>query len=221
MDNELALQGGGINASTVSEALTQPLEKVLLEAADAKTAAREVGRSPKLLAEARDKLSLVSTLASPQSPSDLYVSIQPLVIMFGPPDFGQDAEGKTLQRAWFDIYASTLKEHPKEAIEIAVAEWLRVGKPFFPKPSELHKLAEESSAEIRLIAFRLRYAVERADEYRPAPKRTVEQTQEMKAMADKLRGPDGKIHLTQSTADVVPATDRSATAAALRRLAGY
>jgi len=221
-DNELALVGGEINASTVSEALTAQLEDALLGASDAKEAAREIAKTPALLAEARDKLALVSRLARPLTPNEVYVALQPLVIMFGPPDFGQDEVAEEMQGAWFDICAKALKEHPREALDIAVSEWLRIGKPFFPKPTELNKLAEETSAEIKLIAFRLRMAVERADQHRPTPKRTPEDAAGIRAMVLEMKGADGRLHLApKSTTSVTPPTNRQATAAALRRLADY
>lgn len=219
--SELDLAGGGINASTVSEALTQQLEATLLSAGNAREAARKVSANPKLMAEAREQLGAVSRLAQPIGSTDLYVAIQPLVIMFGPPDFGQDEVAKELQKAWFDLYEAALKDHPREAIDIAVSEWLRVGKPFFPKPTELNALAEATTAEIRLIAFRLRVAVEKAEEVRPPRKRTPEDAQVVGEMLASLRGPDGRIHLAKSTASATPPTDRTATAEALRRLAQY
>ena len=219
--NELALVGGGINASTVSEALTQQLEDALLRATDAKEAAKKVSADPKLLAEARDKLSLVSRLAGPTTGDDIYVCLQPLLIMFGHPDFGQDDAASELQGAWLDLYIAALKDRPKEAIEIAVQEWLRNGKPFFPKPVELNKLAEETADEIRLIDFRLKLAVRRADEHRPAPKKTPEEALAVKALVNDLKGADGKIHLAKSVDTIVPPSNRRATADALRRLADY
>lgn len=220
--SELDLVGGAINASTVSEALMPQLEEVLLKAADATEAARKIARDPKLLAAARDQLSTVSRLAQPLTENELYIALQPLVIMYGAPDFGQDAEAAHLQRAWFDIYKTTLKEHPKEAIEIAVAEVLRTHRyNKFPLPADLHKFAQETTAEIKMIEFRLRKAVQRADEHRPPPKKNPEDKEAVKAMIDDMRGADGHIHLTKASHTATPATDRRATAEALRRLAQY
>lgn len=219
--SELALVGGGINASTVSEALTPQLEDVLLRSADAKEAAKKVAATPALLAEARDKMSLISRLAGPITPDELYVALQPLLIMFGQPDFGQDEAAQELQGAWLELYIKALKDRPKEAIEIAVSEWLRKGKPFFPKPTELNALAEETADEIRLIEFRLKLAVRRADEHRPPPKKTPEEAQAVKQLVADLKGPDGKIHLSKSIDTVVPPSNRRATAEALRRMSDY
>lgn len=219
--NELALVGGAINASTVSEALTQRLEDALLRASDAKEAAKEVGRAPELLTEARDKLALVTRLASSISGEELYVALQPLLILHGPPDFGADEEAETLKLAWFAIYEKALCQHPREAIDIAVSECIRLNKyNKFPLPGYLNELAEESSTEIRLIAFRLRLAVERADQHRPIPKRTPEDQAAVKQMADTLKGPDGRIQVAKSVNSVVPPSNRRATAEALRRLGG-
>lgn len=221
-DNELALVGGANSASTVSEALTQQLEAVLLKASDAKEAAKEVAADPKLLAEAREQYNLVARLAAPVSPSDLYICLQPLLILHGPPDFGQDEEAKGLQQAWLDIYTKALGDHPKEALEIAVSECIRLRKyNDFPKPGYLNELAQAASDEIRLIAFRLKKAVERADEHRPPPKRTPEDAQAVKGMIEEMKGKDGRIQLSKSPDSVVPPSNRSATAEALRRLTHY
>jgi hypothetical protein len=193
--SELALQGGAINASTVSEALTKTLEDTLLAAGSAEAAAKTIARSPKLLAEAQEKLSLVLRLAAPISSEQLYAELQPLLIMFnGAPDFGQDPEADKLQVVWFDIYAKALAKMPVEAVNIAVSEWMRVGKPFFPKPSELHKLAEPTATEINMIAWRLKKSVEDAAQHRTVDK-SPEEIERVKAMIDELRGPDGKISL--------------------------
>lgn len=222
MANELALAGGAINASTVSEALTEQLEDTLLGASDAKEAARKIAARPNLLAAARNSLATVQRLAAPVTPDILYVCLQPLVILYGPPDFGQDEAGVELQKAWFDIYATALKDHPRESIELAVSECIRLRKyNDFPKPGYLNELAQQATDEIRLIAFRLKLAVERADQHRPPPERTPEDAAHIKALVDDLKGADGKVRLTKSTASTVPPSNRAATAQALRRLADF
>lgn len=221
-DNELALVGGAINASTVSECLTQRLENTLLEAADAKEAAKAVAADPKLLAEARDRLNVVSRLAGPTPKDEVYNVLQKLVVMYGAPDFGQDAEAVAMQKVWFDIYYDVLKNHPREALDLAVFEVLRTRKySSFPQAAEISAMAQEATDEIRLIAFRLQLAVKRADEHKPAPKRTMEDTAAVRQMMAGLRGPDGRIQLGagKSMDSVVPPSDRRATAEALRKLA--
>jgi hypothetical protein len=220
--NELALVGGAINASTVSEALTPQLEEALLRASDAKEAARKIAANPKLLAEAMEKMSLVSRLAAPVTADQLYVCLQPLLILHGPPDFGQDEEAEQLQQAWLDIYTKALCQHPKEALEIAVSECIRLRKyNDFPKPGYLNELAQAASDEIRLIDFRLKLAVRKSEEHKPPPKRTPEEALAVKAMVEEMKGPDGRISLGKSVDAVVPPSNRNATAEALRRLADY
>lgn len=196
-EQELALVGGAINASTISEALTPQLEEALLKAEDATTAAKTIAASPKLLAEARDKLSLISRLAGPTEAEDLYVCMEPLLIMFGAPDFGQDQGASKLQKAWFALYVQALKDMPRESIEIAIQLWLQKGKPFFPKPTELYALAEKEALEIRLIAHRLKRAVERAAEHKPVP-RKADDVKRARELIAGLKDRDGRIRLGKS-----------------------
>lgn len=194
---ELLLLGGEINASTVSDALTPSLEKVLLEAQDAGTAARKIAAVPALMAEVKEKVNLVTRLASPIGSDGVYIALQPCLIMWGPPDFGSDKEADAMAKAWIDIYAKALKDLPKEALEIAVSEWFRTGKPYFPRPTELNKLAQETAAEIRLIAWRMRKAAEYVEKKTPV-ERTPEDVEKVKAMIAEMRGPDGRIQLGRS-----------------------
>lgn len=219
-DNELALPGGAINASTVSEALTKRLEDVLIHAADVKTAVEAIVATPALMDEAKTAVALVSRLAGPTSTDDLYIALQKLLVLYGPPDFGQDKNAAGLKKAWFAMYADVLCPHPLEAIKIAVDECIRIRKfDKFPTPGYLNELAEESAAEIKMIAFRLKKAVAKAAKPPPPPKRTPEESMEIAAIVADMKGADGKIRLApKSIATVVPPTDRKATAEALRRL---
>lgn len=174
------------------------------------------------MAEAREQMGLVARLARPLTADELYKCLGPLLILHGPPDFGQDDAGEKLSQAWREIYTKALCHHPREAIEIAVSECIRLRKyPDFPQPGYLNELAQATTDEIRMIEFRLKLAVRRADEHRPPPKRTPEEAQAVKAMVAEMKGPDGRIQLAKNMDTVVPASDRSATANALRRLADY
>jgi hypothetical protein len=195
----------------------------LVRSTDAKEAAKTICATPALLAEARDRLAVVTRLAKPIGKQDLYVALQPLIIMYGTPEFGDDETGVEIGATWIDLYLNALKDHPREAIDIAVSECIRLRKyNDFPKPGYLNELAQQTTDEIRLVAFRLRLAVERAEQHRPAPKRTEEETREIKEIISDLKGPDGRIHLgAKSVQSVTPKTDRQATAEALRKMADY
>lgn len=180
-----------------------------------------MAKTPALLAEARDKLSQVQRLAKPVTEEQLYVCLQPLLILYkGPPDYGTTEEGEAMQVAWMQLYMDALKGHPKEALDIAVSEIVRTRKyPTWPMPGDINAAAKETTDEINLILFRLRYAVEKADQHRPAPKKTDDDVAAVRAMVNELKGPDGRIALSKDINSVVPKSNRKATADALRRIA--
>lgn len=139
---------------------------------------RKITGSPALLAEAREKVDLVTRLTARLSAEQVYVLLQPLLILFGPPDHGDGPEAKTLDRAWLDLHTQAYRDIPKEALEAAVSDWIAHGKPFFPKPTELVKLADKRATDLRKIAWRLRQAAEKS-----APRQRAETTDEQRAAA--------------------------------------
>jgi hypothetical protein len=160
MGQELALplEGGAINAKTLSEALTPTLVRVLDESDSAEEAARRIAARPALLEECRDKANLVKAIAAPLSDEGIYACLGPLFITFGKPDFGSGRDASALAQAWLRVYYDALKRVPRQALEYAVSEHIRVGKPFMPKPSELNKLAEKEAESIRRLAWRVQKA---------------------------------------------------------------
>jgi hypothetical protein len=106
-------------------------------------------------------------------PDAVVAALQPLVLMFGARDFGKGEAGEALQRAWIKLYVDALAALPAETIAYAVKEWLAHGAPFFPKPSELVKLAEPKAIELRAMAYKLKMIAERWDADAPQ-KSTVE-----------------------------------------------
>jgi hypothetical protein len=204
---QLDLPGGAMNARTVSEALTPPLEDALLKSPDSATASRRIAASPSLLLAARNCLSLVERLSAPvgrEGPDGIapgeviYAVLQPCLILWGPPQFGSDDTGEALSRMWLGLYTKALGEFPREALDLAVDDWIASGYHKFPLPSDLVKRAEREASEIRLIAYRLRKAVAKAAEARP-PERRPEDRAAVKAMLADLRDPvTGRIRLTKA-----------------------
>lgn len=203
--NELALQGGGISASTVSEALTPTLEAILLNAANSGDAAKKIQAVPALVEEAKSQLPVVERLSAPTDPAALYKIMQKLWIanLSFQPEFGTDEDGKVLQRAWFDVYAEALCPLPAEALQIAVDEWLRQGKGSWPQASDIYKLAEKEAQEIRLIAWRLRKAVFYTErDSKPPP--TADDRAKALALLEEMRGPTGRVSLAKIAANNLP-----------------
>lgn len=170
------------NASTVYEACTKPLRDLLLDATDAKEAVRRVSRNPGYLDEIKDIAPLVARLGGPVGKDGVYVALQPLLILFGAPDLGHEA----LLDTWVEIYQNALEKLPKEALEFAVSEYIRVGKAFFPKPSDLNRLAEAKATQIRTLTWRVRQC---ADAVPPpaAREKTAEEKAEVARMLAEFR----------------------------------
>jgi hypothetical protein len=161
----LPLSGGGLNAATLAEAISPRLWKVTAEAENAFEAGRRIVASAELLAEAQDKLSLVSRLAAPMGPEDCYVALQPLVIMYGIPAFGEGEDGDRLRAAWWASTQKALCDLPKESLEYAVDRYIATAtKHLFPDPGILRKICEEHATQVRMVAWRIRKAVEDAAE---------------------------------------------------------
>lgn len=155
---------GGLNARTVSDAISTQLNDVLLsEATDASDAARIIGRNELLLTECRVMLPHVTRMVAGAGYDGVYRALQPLVILFGAPDFGKGREGDLLLESWTVIYAKALHKLTVESLEHAVDQWIVKGKPFFAKPSELYALAEPVHLRANMAAWRMRRAVEMAD----------------------------------------------------------
>lgn len=167
-----------------------------------------IASSTALLATARSCLSTVERLALPVgrgsadgrwAPAEIvYAVLQPCLILWGPPKLGDDQAGQELKRRWLELYAKALGEFPREALELAVDAWIAGGRPFFPFPADLAKLAEREAVEIRMIAYRLRKAVEKAAQAKPV-ERTAEDRARGKALLADLRDPvTGRIRLLKS-----------------------
>lgn len=146
-------------ASSVCEAFTAPLKSYLLNATDANDAVKH--STPMMRSEARRVAATVARLARPIGRDGVYEILQPCIILFGAPDYGEVTS--ELGKAWLSIYQEALCRQPREALEHAVSEWIANGKPFFPKPTELNKLARKRAEEVQLLAWRCRRLAESAE----------------------------------------------------------
>lgn len=157
----------------------------MLNGNDAKAAVADIVRDEMLLCECRRAAHRVHQLAGKVGSDGVYIAMQPLIILFRPPDF-DDPTG-TIASTWIALYQSALKHLPKEALEHAVSQWIAFGKPFFPKPSELNALAKAKAEEIWKIDWRVRQAIEYADKVKPVEK-TPQDIAAVKAMLEEWRG---------------------------------
>ena len=138
----------------------------MLSASDAKAATADILKDELLLDECRRALPAISRLCAHCGQDGVYVCLQPLIILFGAPDFGKATAA--LLKTWVELYGDALGHLPRESLECAVSDWIANGKPFFPKPSELKALGEKHAAEVWKIAYRVRAAVTAANKEAPA-----------------------------------------------------
>lgn len=225
MAKELALplEGGAINARTISEAFSLPLQRLVASANDANDFVRRAREIPKLMEEVRSVAPLVARMALPLSEADVAEILGPLVLLYGTPDFGSDrALAASMTHAWRATYAKALRNVPREALEHAVSEWIRVGDPInprrsasFPKPVDLISLSKEKSEEIHMISYRIRKALESVGETKPAP--TQAEKDEVRSFLANLKM--GK-SLGEAVAATRPMESQGQMASRLRSAAG-
>lgn len=170
----LDLGTAALPAKTVSEAITTSLKSFLDSAADAKEAARSIRHHPELAAEAVRAYPAVAQITSAAGREGVYIALQRLIVLYGRPDYGPGEEGKALSKTWLQIYGEALDKYPVEALIEAVTKWISHGKPFFPKPAELVKLAEPKAFALWKLSYRLKVVAEQVTKDTP-PKLTEEE----------------------------------------------
>lgn len=219
----LPLVGGAINAKTVSDACTPALEKVLTLSTDADDFARRVAKNDQALADLRERGPMIVNMARPLDPTDVFRAVQPLMVMYDPPEFGDGRAGEALEQNWKAAFCRALRDVPYEALEHAVSERIRFGHPHnprlshkFPTPDQLIELAAEKTAKIQAIAWRIKVALEKADKNRPVVK-TADDIAEVKAFLADLKAGGG---LSRPIPSNGPGESRAAMSARLRAAAG-
>lgn len=170
-------------ALTISEATGSTLLSEMRRASDWREAALIVARSPKLLAECRSTYADVERVCAPAGREAVYVALQPCVLLWGRPDFGKGEEAEAAKRAWVRVYGDALCKLSRESLKYAVDEWIKKGTPFFPRPSDLYKLAEPVHLKASMIAYRMKKALELADAGNAPRDLTPEECAERKKLA--------------------------------------
>jgi hypothetical protein len=188
------------------------------ESTDAADFARRCARSPDLLAEVRDRGPMIARLAAPLDVGDVFQILQPIMLIYDPPEFSDDDAGHAATKAWKGEWAKALRNTPREALKEAVAAWIARGdmdnprrRGSFPKPADLLKLAESKAAKIHSAAWRVRKALEAA----PAAQRqepSAEEKAEVKRLAAEFKA-------RPAPADAPPAVTRQQMAERLRQAA--
>jgi len=188
----------------------------VLTNSDDKAVTAEIVKSDLMLAECRRALPRVTVLAAKCGHDGVSTALQPLLIMFGAPDFGEVTDG--LMSTWVGLYVQALGHLPREALDFAVSDWIANGKPFFPKPTELNARAKKQAEDVWRVAWLMRMAVEFADKHKaPAEdpeerRRGIEQArQDLAAMRA-----GGFVRMREMPRETQPATSRHALAESLR-----
>lgn len=206
------------NGSMTSEVLSSSLGEVLDRSGNADEAAQFIVGDPALLAECRAAYPEIERLASSAGHEGVYIAMQPLILLFGRPDYGRGEAAEQLKNAWVQIFGDALHKLSRESLDYAVAEWIKHGKPFFPKPSELYKLAEKAHIAANSRAWRMRKAIERADSgYVPRPEPTEAEREAVRAMMAELRV---KLGCKSMASSQKLASSPAKAAQNLRRMAG-
>lgn len=226
----LALGGGDMNGRQIASVSSpQLIDAMLSEARDVHDAARILGYDALLLAEARRVQPRIAQIANGITHDDVFVALQPLVILFGTPSYGDGEAGDALYRNWTVIYGRALSKLPREALEHAVSEWIErgtpnadgkfKGRPRFPFPEELITLAQPVHLRVATLAYRLKKAVDLADKVHGETHIAPDERERVKAMFADLRAQLGSKPnpLTDSTR---LGRDQHRVADELRRAAG-
>lgn len=132
-----------------------------------------IRRDRKLLSAARDAHKHLQVLTATMDRSEVLRRMQDFLLHFGPPRLdGEliDTKGAAaLNNAWVDSWTRHLRVLTPEALTLAVDRWMQIGKPFWPKPTELIKLGEAMALEQRKLAYRVKVACESVPVTKPPP----------------------------------------------------
>lgn len=191
----LPLDHGAMNVRTTSEVLSDSLKAALTRASNADEAAQYIVADDALMTECRQAYPRVLKLAHGCGRHEVYVAMQPIILLWGRPDFGSGSEGENLRNAWTALFGDALYKLSRESLEHAVAEYIRKGDSRRPRPSDLYKLAEPIHLAANTLAWRMRRAIERGDAaYKPTLLSEEERAARRQEMIDLgYMTPDGKM----------------------------
>lgn len=121
--------------------------------------------------------------------TDVLRALDPLMMLFGPPKFEGDMVDErgaaTLNNSWLDLWTRSLRTMTPEALNAAVDEWVRKGKPFWPKPSDLIKLGEKITLHQQKLLYRLKVACTTESKHKPPP--TPEEQAKVREMLEDFK----------------------------------
>lgn len=164
---ELDLVGGQLTVSKASELLTSSLERALLEAPNTAAFVETVRKDRALYSAVQKIAPQMAKKTAPMDEATVYVCLQPLIVIYGPPRFADTAEGQAMAQMWLKVYTEALKGMPVEALEHAVSEYIRSGPPKFrqkawnfPEPSDLVGYAKPVAQKVMGMAWRIKAAAE-------------------------------------------------------------
>lgn len=158
-------------------------------APDAKTAAQKIQNSRQLVQDALAAHEPLQRLVAPMDRNELYVRLQPLILLYGPPKLDgeklSEAQVAALDNAWLDVWTRLLRGTTREAFSLAVDRWMAAHK-WWPQPSELIKLAQPLSNEQHKLAYRVKVACEQIGQKRVTAEERREVGQSFHNLADEL-----------------------------------
>ena len=179
MTQELALHGGSVKPTSVSQACSKPLMRAATRAGDSKSQISEIVRDPELHAEAKQIAPVVRALAQGVTYEAFVETMQPLFLYAPPKDLPSDQRLKT---AWFQIGHKAMADVPREALKMAVDLYISTSEyPTFPAWGRLRKLADPFIAEIMTAAYRIGAAA-RMEPPKAPPVRSAEDREKVRQM---------------------------------------
>jgi hypothetical protein len=159
-------------------ACSPDLFKRLSETGDTNALVAECARVPSIREAAQAALEPLQARSRGCGAKGVARLVVPLATLYGLADRSEE-EWAT----YWSFYIAALGSLPYEALEQAVAQYVKQGE-FFPKPAALYKLAEPYAERVRIAAWRAK----RIAEHRPdaKPHMTAAERADMRAKLSEL-----------------------------------
>jgi hypothetical protein len=145
-----------------------------------------IAADPALVAEAKSISSALNARQAPCGRAAVATLLMPLVSIYGVPD-----RSEIEWTAFWLLYGDALSVLPREALAEAIVLHNREGK-YFPKPSELFKLASPVAERLRVAAWRVKQALEHQPKFGRITEAERAEVRKM-MIADGLIGADGHV----------------------------
>lgn len=159
---------------------------------------RRIANSPALRAEAERALADLTRAAENATGEQIGI-----ILTRNAPVYGIGNRSPEEYRAIFGAYMDILCDLPALAIEDAFLRWGRAelypkdpGRhAFFPKPAEIHKLAQTRAHELRKAAYRAKMAMQWDEPRTRAMTPDQRRAEREKLVAAGILTPDGKVNM--------------------------